>query len=423
MIKKIFIILIVLLLITGCSKKQQVTNPFDNNQQNQFPTDNIHFPNGNNQPGGPMGNNPEFNGGYNSGQVTVNTLEAIDDTNMFSNRDLNSNPDLSQAIKVTVSDSGEYIIEKEGIYVFTGEAKNYTIKVETDKNEKVQIVLDSLTVTNDNFPVIYVKATDKCFITSLNNNSLSVTNKFVSDGDINTDAVIFSKDDLTLNGTGSLQIISSAGNGISCKDDFKITSGSYDIKSALDSIEANDSICIYDGQFIIETNKDGLHCEDDQQGSIYIKNGNFVINSKDDGIQATTYLSINGGCFDIKAVEGLEATYVQINDGLISIKASDDGINASKKSNELDVVIEINGGDITVVMASGDTDGLDANGTIIVNGGTIDVSGVSTFDADNGSIYNGGTIIINGQQVDSIPSGNNFGHGGYNKNGFGKGNR
>lgn len=82
------------------------------------------------------------------------------------------------------------------------------------------------------------------------------------------------------------------------------------------------------------------------------------------------------------------------------------------KSNTYDVVIEINGGEITVVMGPGDTDGLDANGRIIVNGGTIDVTGNSAFDADQGSTYNGGTIIINGTKVDSIPASMMGGHGG-----------
>lgn len=67
-------------------------------------------------------------------------------------------------------------------------------------------------------------------------------------------------------------------------------------------------------------------------------------------------------------------------------------------------------------MGPGDTDGLDANGRIIINGGTIDVTGNSAFDADRGSTYNGGTIIINGATVDSIPASMMGGHGGFGGN-------
>lgn len=357
--------------------------------------------------------NPDFAMDGNKPGETAFTPVVIEGDDLFSSRDLDTNPDLSDAVSITAQDDSEYTIRSAGIYVLTGQAANYTVKVEADKEDKVQIVLDSVTVSNDDFPVIYVKSADKCFVSSFGDNALSVSKKYVSDGDTNTDAVIFSREDLTLNGTGTLTILSAAGNGITSKDDMKITGGNYNITSALDAIEANDAISVYDGEFIINTNKDGLHCEnDDQQGSIYIKDGSFTIAASDDGIQATTTLVIDGGAFNITASEGLEATYVQINDGTIHINASDDGINASGKSNEYDVVIEINGGEITIVMGPGDTDGLDANGTIIVNGGTVDVTGRSTFDADRGSVYNGGTVIINGTVVDSIPSSMMGGHGG-----------
>ena len=76
--------------------------------------------------------------------------------------------------------------------------------------------------------------------------------------------------------------------------------------------------------------------------------------------------------------------------------------------------IEINGGEITVAMGAGDTDGIDSNGNIIVNGGTVSVTGNSTFDYDGTAQYNGGTIIVNGQQVSSIPNSMmGGGHGGW----------
>ena len=60
----------------------------------------------------------------------------------------------------------------------------------------------------------------------------------------------------------------------------------------------------------------------------------------------------------------------------------------------------------------GDTDGIDANGNIVVNGGIIRVTGNSTFDYDGTAQYNGGTIIVNGQQVSSIPNSMRGGRGG-----------
>ena len=54
-------------------------------------------------------------------------------------------------------------------------------------------------------------------------------------------------------------------------------------------------------------------------------------------------------------------------------------------------------------MGEGDTDAIDSNGDIIVNGGNITISGNSSFDYDGNATYNGGTIIINGEEVNKIP--------------------
>ena len=66
------------------------------------------------------------------------------------------------------------------------------------------------------------------------------------------------------------------------------------------------------------------------------------------------------------------------------------------------VVFEMNGGSLTIVMGQGDTDAIDSNGSIYINGGTIDITAQSPFDYDYAAEYNGGTITVNGQQVDSI---------------------
>ena len=359
--------------------------------------------------------------------LTSGTALNTDTEEMFTKRDLNQTPDLSDTETISVESDKTYTISEAGTYVFKGTASNTTIMVEADKEDKVQIVLDGLNITNDNFPAIYVVSCDKCFITTSEaDSSLKVTGSFVSDGDTNTDAVIYSKDDLVFNGTGTLDITSNSGNGISGKDDIKVTGGTYNIISALDAVEANDSIAVYDGNFTISSSKDGLHCEnsdDDSVGFIYIKNGTFNIKAKSDGIQATTYVQIDGGDITIQASEGIEATYVQINDGNINITASDDGINASQKSSAYTLpIVEFNGGYTVIAVGEGDTDGVDSNGNIIVNGGTIDVTGrMSTFDYERSAEFNGGTIIANGEEVDEIPQSMMGGPGGFGggQGGFG----
>ncbi|MBQ3664873.1 MAG: carbohydrate-binding domain-containing protein [Lachnospiraceae bacterium] len=362
---------------------------------------------------------------YQSAASQTTASETTDISDVFTERDLNQSPEVSSATTITVSDGKTIKITEEGIYVIKGTATNCIISVEADKEAKVQLVLDGVNITNTDHSAIYVISADKCFVTTVGTSKLSVTGTFSSDGTTG-DAVIYSKDDLVLNGTGQLTVISSYGNGITGKDDVKITGGTYDITSAKDSIEANDSIAVYDGNFTIRSSKDGLHSEysdDDTAGWIYIAGGNFNITASGDGIQATTIARIDGGNFELTAGEGIEATYVQINSGIINISASDDGINASRKSSTYATpVIEINGGTLTIVMGQGDTDAIDSNGNIIVNGGTINITAqVSSFDYDGTAQYNGGTIIINGTQVNSIPQSMMGGMGGMNGgNGMGE---
>ena len=79
-------------------------------------------------------------------------------------------------------------------------------------------------------------------------------------------------------------------------------------------------------------------------------------------------------------------------------------MNAAQKSSAYWPTLEINDGEITVVMGSGDTDGIDSNGDLYINGGHIDVTGGSTFDYDGTGEFNGGTLIVNGQELDSLPN-------------------
>ena len=363
-------------------------------------------------------------------QISSSTQETA-----FTERDLEQTADTSDAQNITVSDNKTIDITGEGVYTISGSAENCTIRIDADDSAKIQLVLDGVEIENEDFPAIYVVSADKVFITTTDTvNTLTVSGQFTADGENNTDAVIYSKDDLVLNGTGTLSITSNNGNGVTCKDDMKITGGTYSVKSALDAFEANDTISVCDGTFSITTDKDGFHCENDEaEGSITISGGTFTISGASDGIQACALLQIDGGSFDITASEGLEATYVLINDGTINIYAADDGINAASNTNAYETAIEINGGDITVEVGQGDTDAIDSNGSIYVNGGTINVTAqMSSFDYDKTAEFNGGTIIINGTEVSEIPQsmmgggmhgGMDGGMGGFGGFGGGRGGR
>ena len=354
-----------------------------------------------------------FDGGYANGM--------IDASELFSDRDMEQEADVSDAKSIVLSDGKDVTVTEAGVYVVSGSASDASIIVEAEDDAKVQLVLDGVSITNASAPAIYVKSADKVFVTTASgsDNSMTVSGAFTADGDTNTDAVIFSKDDLVLNGLGTLTI-NSTDNGISGKDDLKITGGTWNISSASDAIEANDSIAVAGGSVTIASGKDGLHAEndeDDSVGYIYIGGGSFDISASSDGVQATSVLQIDNGVITVDASEGLEATYVQINGGTVNITASDDGVNASNKSSAFNITAEFNGGEINIDMGQGDTDAIDVNGDLYINGGTFNINAQSPFDYDGVCEYNGGTIYVNGELTTEIT--NQFGGMGGGPGGMG----
>ena len=294
----------------------------------------------------------------------------------YSDRDMEQTPDTSEAQTIEVADGQTLSITEEGTYILQGTASDCTVLVNAPE-AKVQLILDNVTVTNTSSPAIYVLDADKCFVTTAegSENALTVSGTFTEDteNDVKTDAVIFAKSDLTLNGTGTLTI-SSTDNGITSKDELTVTGGTYNITASGKGLESNDSTAICDGTFTID------------------------------------------------AKEGMESTYVRIDGGTFEISASDDGINAAANSDKNEVQVEINGGTLSIKMGAGDTDGIDSNGDLTINGGNISIECNSPFDYDGTGELNGGTVVVNGEEVTELT--NQFeggmGKGDMDKNGMGK---
>lgn len=218
-----------------------------------------------------------------------------------------------------VSISGNIItITKEGTYVLSGALSEGQIVVDAD-SAKVQLVLDNADITCASSAAIYVKNADKTFITLAegSENILMNTAEYEAIDDNNIDAVIFSKDDLTLNGKGTLTINSEYGHGIVSKDDLKLVGGTYNITAENHALSGKDSVRIADGTYNLTSGKDGIHSEnadDDEKGFVYIASGDFTIESIGDGIDASYVVQIDDGDFDITAGGGVENATKTHND-------------------------------------------------------------------------------------------------------------
>lgn len=293
----------------------------------------------------------------------------LDADDMFTDRDKEVGYDEDTATAITLSDDASscdsssvtisnntITITDEGTYLLTGSLSDGQVIVDAD-DKKVQLVLDSVNINCDTSAALYVKAADKVFVTlaSDSENSLSNTSDFVAIDDNNIDAVIFSKDDLTLNGSGTLTVTAKYGHGIVSKDDLVITSGTYQITAAKHALSGKDSVRIADGVLTLDAGTDGIHSENtdnDAKGFIYIANGDISITADSDCFDAEETLQVDGGNIEVaagddglhadgdliitdgtinvtKSYEGLEGMTVTVEDGDISVVSSDDGINAT----------------------------------------------------------------------------------------------
>ncbi|MCI8331856.1 MAG: carbohydrate-binding domain-containing protein [Clostridiales bacterium] len=315
---------------------------------------------------------------------------------MFTKNDLNASWDTSNATKIALSDHGSTIsgngayenggtlyIVYAGKYVISGELSNGKIIIEADGDDKIWLLFDGVSIHCEDDAAIRIEQADKIFLTLKKGTQNTVSSGAVYRSDAiesGIDGTIYARDDLTINGNGSLNVTAKYQHGIVCNDDLVITGGTIDITAVQDGFHAHDSIRIKDADITISAGDDGITVSNDDETSyLYIESGHISIPS----------------CY-----EGLEAIQITIAGGTIDIYPSDDGINANGCGGSS--AIYINGGNITIINENGiDADGLDSNKDIFISGGKVFISvndsgGSCAIDY---GIENGGVCEITGGTV------------------------
>ena len=334
-----------------------------------------------------------------TGCAAVSAESDIQLSDYFTDRDLAGT--WSDAETIDLTGQTAVNITKEGVYQLSG-TMNGAVTVSTDDTAKVQLVLDGVSITAETGAAIYVEKADKVFITLADGTENTLTSlAFDADGSI--DGAIFSKDDLTLNGTGSLTVVS-ANHGIVGKDDLKITGGTYTITAEGRGLDANDSVRVADGSITILSGKDAIRAksEDEGKGYVLIAGGTFdltVNGGAANGEAHTDDMMMRGfgrggwGQYNSTATEedtassakGIKAKQrLIILDGAIAVNSADDALHT-------DGDLTVNGG--SIILQSGD-DGMHADNALTVNGGAIVISGPT--NGGNGALDYNGTAAING---------------------------
>lgn len=384
-------------------------------------------------------------------RIVDEDAEIYTDTEYFTSNDLNGSWDETDATVITLEGDtatikgtgayaydGNVVISNAGYYVVTGTLTDGYITVDAYQSSKVFIKLAGVDITCSDDAGIRVDQADKVFLTlkegTVNTVTSGATYTEESLAD-NTGGAIYSHDDLTINGSGTLNVTAEYKHGLDVNDALTITGGTINITAVADGIHANDGTGFTGMNLTINAGDDAIH--DDTE--VYIADGTILIES----------------CY-----EGIEAPIITVEDGEITIYPEDDGFNAgggtsttgfgmggmmtphqsamqtaSPQGEAPDSVsigadgntreesetvgstatdatqdatesvtptITINGGSVTIINETGrDADGLDSNGDIYINGGTIRVSLVnsgSNSAIDYGS-ESGGVCVVNGGSV------------------------
>jgi hypothetical protein len=296
-------------------------------------------------------------------------------------------------------------IRAAGVYVISGNLDDGQIIIDAEDKGTVKLVLNGASINSSNQAPIYVKNAGKTIVSlpEGTDNTLSDGTEYVlEDSSDEPNAALFSKDNLTINGTGKLTVHGNYNNGITSKDELRITGGIIEIDSVDDGLMGRDVVAVKEGTITIKAGGDGIKSSNDKdssKGNIALEGGTYDITASKDGMQAEVSLLIADGDYTIssgggspetvatkgndmrptgnesttttttetesESAKGLKATIdVAIGGGSFNIDSSDDAVHSNNS-------VTITGGEMTI--ASGD-DGIHGDTAVLTKGGKINIT-------------------------------------------------
>ncbi|MFB9325595.1 carbohydrate-binding domain-containing protein [Paenibacillus aurantiacus] len=305
---------------------------------------------------------------------------------------------------------GVVTISTAGTYVVSGMITDGQLVVDAPDDADVHIVLNGVQITNNDGAAIYVKEAGKAIVTLQEgtDNRLIDGATYADTSEDAPTAALFSKGDLTINGTGKLAVTGSANDGITSKDDLKIMSGTITVNASDDGLVGKDLVAAKDGLVTVKAGGDGVKTTNDtdaDKGYVAITGGTFHIASEKDGIQAATSILIADGIFEIisgggntKSTKTHEEQFGgrgfpgQTQAQTETTASTDESESSSAKGLKGAANVAIAGGSFSIDAAD---DAIHSNANIAITGGQYRIaSGDDGIHADTALAISDGTIVV-----------------------------
>ena len=201
-------------------------------------------------------------------------------------------------------EGGAFVITRGGSYELRGDLSGGQIKVAVPKTEQVELIFNNFTASCNTSAPLYVESADKCVIYlaagSVNTLTDATLYKYANPADDKPNACIYSADDLTIKGTGTLNVNGNYNNGIGCKNDLRIKDCTLNVTGVNNIVKGGDSVEIENATVKLSGGEDGIKSDATDRadkGYILITAGSKVeINCIDDAIQATVSITVEAGC-------------------------------------------------------------------------------------------------------------------------------
>lgn len=277
----------------------------------------------------------------------------------------------------TLGTSGNpVLITRKGVYRITGSGENVSILVNDEKESgNIYLILDRVSMKNEE-ACIRVEGADAVIIQCVGDNTLISTAP--------EKGTIFSRDDLTINGSGSLTI-ESGNNGIHCNDDLRITGAEISVRAINDGVKANDGIYMDGGSLTVSLSYEGL-----EAGAIVIQGGEISVTAGDDGINVSAEngdVIISGGSIYINSGgDGIDSNHsIFVEGGVILMEGPENSRNSLfDKGDNADAVLSISGGTVLAAGSSAKAKNFDTGSQCSV---LMEVKGQpgDTISVDDGS--------------------------------------